>query len=182
MRKKVFVMFVTVCAAFIMVSCKKNYQKLTTEFIRNMPDTCELLLQVESDAEHLVYYKGLRTNAFFCYDVEIEEAQIIAIPDADGISAPALNLGAGKENIMIGHKENVNDSVCSHAYVQLYNLQTQSFKKFTTCNWYEFDEGTKQISCITYDTDRYGDGTRTTDTYDFDGNLLVKKEAEVSGV
>lgn len=178
MKKSILMMVAFVCATCLMISCKKDYQKLATEFIRNLPDSCELLVQVENEAEHLVYFKGQGTDAFFCYNAETEKTETISVPNMDGASA--YNIGAGKENILIGYKENVNDSVNAHAYVQLYNLKTQGFKKFTTCNWYKFDEGTKQISCFSYKTNKYGDGTCTIDIYDSDGNLLTKKDIEVS--
>ena len=38
--KKFLLMIAVVCATCLMVSCKKDYQKLSTEFIRNLPDTC----------------------------------------------------------------------------------------------------------------------------------------------
>ena len=162
-----------------MVSCKKNYQKLSNEFIRNLPDTCALLVQVENEVEHLTYYKGQSIDAFFCYNAETEKSESIVIPVVDGYDAPVSIIGAGKENIMIGHNANIEDGDLPRAYVQLYDLKIQGFKKFTTCNWYEVDVGTKQLSCFTFDVDRYGDGKRTTDIYDFDGNLLSKKEMEV---
>lgn len=185
MRKNIFVMVAAVCATFIMVSCKKDYQKLTMEFIRNLPDTCSLLVQVENEAEHLVYYKGQSTDMFFCYNAETEKSEPIIIPNVDGYDAPVTIIGAGKENIIIGHNatvDNPDDVDLPQAYVQFYNLKTQRFKKFTTCNWYEYDEGTKQLSCFSYDVDRYGDGMRTTDNYDFDGNLMSKKDVEVSNL
>jgi DNA-directed RNA polymerase subunit RPC12/RpoP len=178
-------MVAAVCATFIMVSCKKDYQKLTMEFIRNLPDTCSLLVQVENEAEHLVYYKGQSTDMFFCYNAETEKSEPIIIPNVDGYDAPVTIIGAGKENIIIGHNatvDNPDDVDLPQAYVQFYNLKTQRFKKFTTCNWYEYDEGTKQLSCFSYDVDRYGDGMRTTDNYDFDGNLMSKKDVEVSNL
>ena len=48
---------VTAFAAIVLFSCKKDYQKASTEFIRNLPDSCEFLIAVDNDAEHLVYYK-----------------------------------------------------------------------------------------------------------------------------
>ncbi len=135
MKKSVLLIVAIVCATSMMISCKKDYQKLATEFIRNLPDSCELLAQVENETEHLVYYKGQGTDAFFCYNAETEETEIISVPDMDGASV--YNIGAGKENILIGYKENTKDSVSAHASVQLYNLKTQNFKKFTTCNWYK---------------------------------------------
>lgn len=172
-------MVVFVCTASMMVSCKKDYQKLSTEFIRNLPDSCELLVQVENEVEHLVYYKGQSIDVFFCYNAETEKSESIVIPTVDGYDAPVSIIGAGKENIMVGYNTNIEDGDLPSAYVQLYDLKTQGFKKFTTCNWYDVDEGTKQLSCFSYDVDRYGDGKRTTDIYDFDGNLLSKKDVEV---
>lgn len=179
MRKSLWLIVAVVCATCWMVSCKKNYQKLSNEFIRNLPDTCALLVQVENEVEHLTYYKGQSIDAFFCYNAETEKSESIVIPVVDGYDAPVSIIGAGKENIMIGHNANIDDGDLPRAYVQLYDLKIQGFKKFTTCNWYEVDEGTKQLSCFTFDVDRYGDGKRTTDIYDFDGNLLSKKEMEV---
>lgn len=179
MRKSLSLIVAIVCATCWMVSCKKDYQKLSTEFIRNLPDTCVLLVQVENEAEHLVYYKGQSIDVFFCYNAETEKSESIVIPRVDGYDALVSIIGAGKENIMIGHNATIEDGDLQKAYVQLYDLKTQGFKKFTICNWYEYDEGTKQLSCFSYDVDRYGDGNRTTDIYDFDGNLLSKKDVEV---
>jgi len=179
MRKIILLIVAIVCATGMIVSCKKDYQKLSTEFIRNLPDSCELLVQVENEVEHLVYYKGQSIDVFFCYNAETEKSESIVIPTVDGYDAPISIIGAGKENIMVGHNATIEDSDLPSAYVQLYDLKTQGFKKFTTCNWYDVDEGTKQLSCFSYDVDRYGDGKRTTDIYDFDGNLLSKKDVEV---
>jgi len=179
MRKSVYMIVAIVYATSMMVSCKKDYQKLSTEFIRNLPDSCELLVQVENEAEHLVYYQGQSIDEFFCYNAETEKSESIVIPRVDGYDAPISIIGAGKENIMVGHNATIEDGDLPSAYVQLYDLKTQEFKKFTTCNWYDVDEGTKQLSCFSYDVDRYGDGKRTTDIYDFDGNLLSKKDVEV---
>ena len=179
MRIRILIIIAIVCATGMMVSCKKDYQKLSTEFIRNLPDSCELLVQVENDAEHLVYYKGASTDLFFCYNAETDKSENIVIPTVDGFDAPVSIIGAGKGIIMVGHNANIGDGDLPKAYLQLYDLKTQGFKKFTICNWYEYDEGTKQLSCFSYDVDRYGDGKRTTDIYDFDGNLLSKKDVEV---
>ena len=182
MRKSLSLIVAVMCATCWMVSCKKDYQKLSTEFIRNMPDTCVLLAQVENEAEHLVYYEGQNIGVFFRYNAEIEKTETIEIPTVNDYDAPVSIIGAGKEGIMIGHNaaaDDADDPDLPQAYVQFYDFKTQRFKKFVTCNWYEVDEGTKQLSCFSYDVDRYGDGKRTTDIYDFDGNLLSKKDVEV---
>ena len=178
MKKNFVTLIAVICATVLIVSCKKDYKKLSTEYIRNLPDTCELLVQIENEVDHVVYYKSQRQDAFFRYNLETEEIETITIPELDGIQASYI--GAGKENILIGHKEDANDSVGSHVHIQLYNLQLMSFKNFKTSNWYKIDEGTKQVACFAYNTDKYGDGTCTIDIYDFDGNLLTKKETEVS--
>jgi len=182
MRKSLSLIVAVMCATCWMDSCKKDYQKLSTEFIRNMPDTCVLLAQVENEAEHLVYYEGQNIGVFFRYNAEIEKTETIEIPTVNDYDAPVSIIGAGKEGIMIGHNaaaDDADDPDLPQAYVQFYDFKTQRFKKFVTCNWYEVDEGTKQLSCFTFDVDRYGDGKCTTGIYDFDGNLLSKKDVEV---
>lgn len=179
MSKKVLAIGFVLCVTFVMVSCKKDYQKLSTEFIQQLPDTSTLLVQVENESEHLVYYMGTSLDYIFCFNAETGRTETIEIPDVDGYDAPTSILGVGKENIMIGNYAVSNDSGLTQAFVQLYNLKTKKFKNFIACNWYDIDEGTSQISCLTYDVDRYGDGKCTTDIYDFDGNLLSKKDAEV---
>ena len=104
MRKIILMIVAIVCATSMMVSCKKDYQKLSTEFIRNLPDSCELLVQVENDAEHLVYYKGASTDLFFCYNAETDKSENIVIPTVDGYDAPVSIIGAGKGIIMVGHQ------------------------------------------------------------------------------
>lgn len=179
MSKKVLAIGFVLCVTFVMVSCKKDYQKLSTEFIQQLPDTSTLLVQVENESEHLVYYMGTSLDYIFCFNAETGRTETIEIPDVDGYDAPTSILGVGKENIMIGNYAVSNDSGLTQAFVQLYNLKTKKFKNFIACNWYDIDEGTSQISCLTYDVDRYGDGKCTTEIYDFDGNLLSKKEAKV---
>ena len=66
-----------------------------------------------------------------------------------------------------------------HGCVQLYNLKTRSFKKLLEANVCKADNGKKQLTCYYLETDRYGDGTRTDELYDYDGNLISKKEVEL---
>ena len=172
MRKNILVIVALVSAISMMVSCKKDYQKLSAEFIRNMPDTCELLIQVDDEIDHVVYYTGENTELFFCWNAETGKSEPIYIP-LDNETTP-VNIGAGKENIIIGRKGHENECL------QLYNLKEQRFKTFANCGWYEFNRLTKQVSCITENVDINGDGTRVTSIYDFDGKLLSKKESEVS--
>ena len=182
MRKLSFLFAVFALATLLMMSCKKDYQSITTEFISNLPDTCEILVQVENGTEHFVYYKGKSCNSFYCYNAETDKVEVINCPDMKERSLTPLYIGAGNENIMIGYMEDehqLETSVYTNACVQRYNLKTRSFKEFTTCNGITFDYGKNQLLCETYDTNRYGEGTRIDELYDFDGKLLSKKEVEV---
>lgn len=180
MRKKVLFISIIVGTVFAMTSCNKNYQKMTTEFVRNLPDTCELLVQVDNDAEHLVYYKSQRKDAFYCYNAELDNKETINVPEGDN-DGNAYFIGAGEKNILVGYNiEGQSDPLIARASIQLYDIKTRSFKSFILCNDIYFDQGTKDITCVRYETDRYGTGTKIEEVYDFDGKLLKSKEVEVS--
>ena len=171
-------------ASFLMLSCNHNYQQLSTEFIRNLPDSCEFLVQLDNESEHTVYYKSKKHPQLYCYDVETEETENIILPKVDEYLGTPQEIGAGKENIIIVYmdEESLSQSFSddTHVGVQIYSLETRSFKEFTTCNGYVFNEGKKQLACTTFFVDKYGDGTCTDETFDFDGKLLSSKEFEVA--
>lgn len=181
--KQLFSFFiVTAFAAIVLFSCKKDYQKMSTEFIRNLPDSCEFLIAVDNDAEHLVYYKEPQNNVFFCYNVETESLEEINVPEAESQECNPIAIGAGVDHILVAYSD-IDDissaSTYSAAEVQIYNLKTQTFKKLMECNGCAVDNGKKQVTCYTFDTNRYGDGTRIDEVYDYDGKPLSKKEVEV---
>lgn len=164
------------------VSCKKDYQKLSTEFIRNLPDTCEFLSQVENDVDHLVYYKGNGNNIIYCYNFETESNEDIKVPNAENTTNKPIAFGAGDENILVIYgdvEENKSPTVYSSACVHIYNLKTRTFKELLSCNGCDVDNGKKQLTCYVFDTNRYGEGTRTDEVYDFDGKMISKKDVEV---
>ena len=173
---------VTAFAAIVLFSCKKDYQKASTEFIRNLPDSCEFLIAVDNDAEHLVYYKGPQNKVFFCYNVETESSEEINVPEAEFHERVPFAMGAGEDHILVVYSD-IDDissaSTYSAAEVQIYNLKTQTFQKLMVCNGCVVDNGKKQVTCYTFDTNRYGDGTRIDEVYDYDGKPLSKKEVEV---
>ena len=39
-------------------SCKKDYQKLATEFERALPDTLEVLTEQINEVDHYIYFKN----------------------------------------------------------------------------------------------------------------------------
>lgn len=182
--KRSFCIIVCGFAALVLTSCKKDYQKLSTEYIRNLPDSCEFLVQVENEVEHLVYYKEVRNDVFYCYNLDTENREEIKVPKVEQYLGKPNAIGAGSENIAIVYMEyggsfEDTPTLFGHGCVQLYNLKTRSFKKLMEANFCKADNGKKQLTCSIVDTDRYGDGTRTDELYDFDGNLLSKNEVEL---
>lgn len=167
-----------------MVSCKKNYQEKMTEFVRNLPDSCQFLAQVDNEVEHLVYFKSIQ-DFLYCFDAEKDVTEIIPLPSLNGSYGKPLDFGAGKENIVVGYKdeERINDgpSVYNHVCLLYYDLKTRSFKEEIDLSDYELNSSKKQFQCVTYDTDRYGDGDKIIETYDFDGNVLYKNVKKVEG-
>ena len=91
-------------------------------------------------------------------------------------------MGAGIDHILVAYSDidNISSaSFYSDAQVQMYNLKTQTFNKLLECDGCVVDNGKKQVTCYTFDTNRYGDGTRIDEVYDYDGKPLSKKEVEV---
>ncbi len=80
MQNKYSSLLLLIGVSMLMVSCKKDYQKMSVEFIHNLPDTCVFLTQVDNDAEHLVYYKGSNCNQFYCYTAETDKVEEIKCP------------------------------------------------------------------------------------------------------
>ena len=181
--KQLFSFFTVIAfATLVLSSCKKDYQKMSTEFIRNLPDSCEFLIAVDNDAEHLVYYREPQTKSFFCYNVETESVEEINVPETESLDCVPFAMGAGVDHLLVAYSD-IDDissaSTYSAAEVQIYNLKTQTFQKLMVCNGCVVDNGKKQVTCYTFDTNRYGDGTRIDEVYDYDGKPLSKKEVEV---
>ena len=171
-----------IIAALLVISCKKDYQKNSTEFIRNLPDSCEFLTQVENEVDHLVYYKGIGCDFFYCYNVETESNEIINVPKVEVFDCKPIAFGAGVDNIIVVYsniEENNSPTIYSNANVQIYNLKTRSFRELLQSNGCEVDKGKKQLTSYVFETDKYGEGTRTDELYDFDGKMLNKKDVEV---
>ena len=182
MKKLISFLTVIAFASILLSSCKNDYQRMSTEFIRSLPDSCEFLIAVDNEAEHLVYYRGPQTKSFFCYNVETESVEEINMPEAESPDCVPIAMGAGIDHILVAYSDIDNISSASFysvAQVQMYNLKTQTFNKLLECDGCVVDNGKKQITCYSFETDRYGDGTRIDEVYDYDGKLLSKNEVEV---
>ena len=182
MKKLISFLTVIAFASILLSSCKNDYQRMSTEFIRSLPDSCEFLIAVDNEAEHLVYYRGPQTKSFFCYNVETESVEEINVPEAESPDCVPIAMGAGIDHILVAYSDidNISSaSFYSDAQVQMYNLKTQTFNKLLECDGCVVDKGKKQITCYSFETDRYGDGTRIDEVYDYDGKLLSKNEVEV---
>lgn len=182
MKKFSFIFIVFVFAAFFFSSCRKNYQKLSTEYIRNLPDSCELLAQVENEVDHLVYFKGKDNNIFYCYNFETEVCDIIKVPKIDSFQGKPIGLEAGTDNVLVIYSDAENPdepTAYDNTIINKYNLITRSFKELLRSNGCVIDKGKKQLTSYVFDTNRYGEGTRTDEIYDFDGKMLSQKEVEV---
>lgn len=103
MKTKLILISIITGTIFVMTSCKKDYQKLSTEFIRNLPDSCEFLVQDENEVEHLVYYKEPKNTAFYCYNIENDNIEEIKIPEVHEAYGTPIGIGGGKENIVVGY-------------------------------------------------------------------------------
>ena len=182
MKKLISFLTVIAFASILLSSCKNDYQRMSTEFIRSLPDSCEFLIAVDNEAEHLVYYRGPQTKSFFCYNVETESVEEINVPEAESPDCVPIAMGAGIDHILVAYSDidNISSaSFYSDAQVQMYNLKTRTFNKLLECDGIVVDNGKKQLSCYSFETNRYGDGTRIDEVYDYDGKLLSKKEVEV---
>jgi hypothetical protein len=106
----------------------------------------------------------------------------INVPEAESQDCIPIAIGAGADHILVAYSD-IDDissaSTYSAAEVQIYNLKTQTFNKLLECDACVVDNGKKQVTCYTFDTNRYGDGTRIDEVYDYDGKPLSKKEVEV---
>ena len=152
-------------------SCKKDYQKLATEFERALPDTLEVLTEQINEVDHCIYFKNKSNTELIRYDLDKEIRESVKPELSDGETVYGIYMG--NENITFLKR---NGGLGSSFVI--YNLKTQKFKD--VAEFYGADnndafvnENDKQV--IGYIQGRYGD--RTKFVYDFDGNK-ISEEAE----
>lgn len=174
--KKTSYYFVFVFVIFVTVSCKKDYQKLSTEFIRNLPDSCELLAKIDSEQEHIVYYKDQNGKNFYCRDFENESNDTLSPKISDGLEIKEIL--AGKENIMVCASQ--FDVEVQLVEVYLYNFETRKFKRIGDFENYENDSTACSICFYSsIEMPKQYKNIIKAQTFDYDGNLLHEEENEV---
>ena len=153
-------------------SCKKDYQKLATEFERALPDTLEVLTEQINEVDHYIYFKNKSNTELIRYDLDKEIRESVKPELSDGETVYGIYMG--NENITFLKR---NGSLGSSFVI--YNLKTQEFKD--VAEFYGADnndafvnENDKQV--IGYIQGRYGD--RTKFVYDFDGKKISEEEEE----
>ena len=107
-------------------ACKKDYQKLATEFERALPDTVEVLAEQINEIDHFVYYKNKNNTELIRYNLETESKEDIKPTLEDGESIYGIYMG--KENISF-LKHDISEYGSSTSTLLLYNLKTQKFKE-----------------------------------------------------
>ena len=172
MSKKIILACMCVLA---LGACKKDCQKLATEFERALPDTVEVLAEQINEIDHFVYYKNKSNTELIRYDLETKKSKDIKPELEDGESIYGIYMG--KENIaFLKHDNSENGSTFS--MLLTYNLKTQKFKEI------ESFYGAEPIDAFADEKDRTITGyiwmkmaPTVKYVYDFDGNK-ISEEAE----
>ena len=172
MSKKIILACMCVLA---LGACKKDYQKLATEFERALPDTVEVLAEQINEIDRFVYYKNKSNTELIRYDLETKKSKDIKPELEDGESIYGIYMG--KENIaFLKHDNSENGSTFS--MLLTYNLKTQKFKEI------ESFYGAEPIDAFADEKDRTITGyiwmkmaPTVKYVYDFDGNK-ISEEAE----
>lgn len=174
--KKLTFPIVFIIVSLMIIACKKDYQKSSTEFIRNLPDSCEFLAKIDSEQEHIVFYKIKNGKNFYCRDFENESNDTLSPKISDGLEIK--DILAGKENIMVCASQ--FDVEVQVVEVYLYNLETRKFKKIGDFDYYENDSTARSICFFSsVEMPKLYKNIITAQTYDYDGNLLHEEENEV---
>lgn len=158
-------------------SCKKDYQKLATEFERALPDSIEVLTEQINEVDHLIYFKNKNNTELVCYDLETETKKIIApeLEDGEGI----YGIYMGKDNIAF-LKHDHSEEGSTFSMLLTYNLKTQKFKEV------ESFYGAEPIDAFADEKDKTITGyiwmkmaPTVKYVYDFDGNKITEEVEQV---
>ncbi|EFB36339.1 MULTISPECIES: hypothetical protein [Prevotellaceae] len=158
-------------------ACKKDYQKLATEFERALPDTVEVLAEQINEIDHFVYYKNKNNTELIRYNLETESKEDIKPTLEDGESIYGIYMG--KENISF-LKHDISEYGSSTSTLLLYNLKTQKFKEI------ESFFGADPVDAYADEKDKTITGfigmkyaPTVKYVYDFDGNKISEEAEQV---
>jgi len=151
-------------------ACKKDYQRLATEFERALPDTVQVVLEQINDIDHYVFF--VRGGELYRYNLDCEKEESIK---------PQLEEDESVYNIYIG-KENITFLSCYDAWtktnLRVYNLKTQKFSDIAKLT------GTYHNDVIIDPKDSTISGYQLSNTesykrtyYNYDGQI-IKEEQE----
>ena len=161
---------ILVCMCILALgSCKKDYQKLATEFERALPDTAQVVLEQINDIDHLVYF--VRGGELYRYNLDNSREEAVK---------PQLGEDESVCSVLVG-KENIAFLIFTGNYIntkfQTYNLKTQKFKDValfagTIHNDVEVEPSDSTVSgCLASNVESY-----TRIFFDYDGNKIRVEE------
>lgn len=166
MSKKIILACMCVLA---LSSCKKDYQKLATEFERALPDTLEVLTEQINEVDHFIYYKNKSNTELIRYDLEKETRESVKPELSNGETIYGIYMG--NENIAFLKRTTMASTF------ETYNLKTQKFKEIESF-W-----GTEMNDAIPSENDKtitgyvgLNGGPTTKYVYNFDGNKISEEE------
>lgn len=150
-------------------ACKKDYQKLATEFERALPDTVQVVLEQINEIDQLVYF--VKGGELYRHDLDKNKDEEVK---------PQLGEGESICNIFVG-KENIAFLIFTNEYTntkfKIYNLKTQKFKNVALFsgnihNDVEVEPSDSTISgFLASNVDSY-----TRIFFDYDGNKVREEE------
>ena len=157
-------------------SCKKDYQKLAMDFVQSVSDSCDVLTQINSETEHLVYYMAKNGNEIYCRNIEQEKTDTLRPDISEGLEVREVIMG--KANIMICADH--ADVDYQSAEIFLYNFNSRKFEKLGEFDLYENNKENKTIyTSTTVDMPKLYTKILTARTYDYDGKLINEEETEM---
>lgn len=151
----------------LLCSCKKDYNKLATEFERQLPDTCVVLYEQINDIDHVVYYKNKSNTYLIRHDLEDNTEESIKPTLEEGQKVCGIFLG--KNNIAFLVKDNTD-----WYYFWFYNLKTYKFKNIEGSFYGAYVNETNKTFSGNMDFDM---GRSTIQfVYDFDGKEVSSND------
>lgn len=157
----------------LVCSCKKDYNKLATEFERQLPESCEVVYEQINDVDHYVYYKDKSDTLLTRHNLDDMTEETIK-PKLDK-EQHVCGIYLGKNNIafLVNDGEDYDSYITWYSF-WFYNLKTLKFKNIegsfedafaneaakTFTGYMEFARGKSKVKYV----------------YDFDGKPISEEE------